>query len=132
MLTIDDKKWFSKEIKESVKGEFQNALKEEVPKAITPVMDNFRGEMKVEFDNFRKELKTEMVKVFNDGIHEVVLPAMDEMRNSIVDELGQKIEDLDTKIDGVDRKLDRATDNLANKIDEHDKSIRQIKVQLAI
>lgn len=110
MLSNDDKQWLSKEIKESVKGEVKSVL--------TPA--------------FKAELKETMVKVFNDGIHAVVLPAMDEMRESIVGELGQKIDELDTKIDGVDRKLDRVTDNLADKLDKHDREIRQIKVRLAL
>lgn len=66
---------------------------------------DFQELFDVGFQKAREELKVDMIRVFNQGFEEVVLPELEEIRGD-VKRLDGRVNGLENSMDRVERKLD--------------------------
>ncbi len=63
-----------------------------------------------------KKQKEELLQVFSEAFHEVVPPLLDDLKEDITNDLGERI-------DQLDRKIFNATDPHSIRLDNHKKRI---------
>lgn len=74
-----------------------------------------------------EKTKTEMILIFNQGFEEVVLPALDNLKDELKEELNTRIDKLEGKMDRFERKLDKfATDTV-----DHERTLKQHHVRIS-
>ena len=89
----------------------------------------------------KPEDKKEMMNIVYEALEQVMLPELQEIKDSLKDhderfnDLENKVDDLENKVDGIDRYLQPHVTRIDNQevvISSHEKRINKLEVKMAV